>query len=250
MEIDFNQIIAFERSMIHYQQDALTPASGIRIRVGKQPILFTAPHSARHKRDGRWKQEDEYTAAIADYLHRTTHAHAIYLTHQLDPDPHDDGADNLFKQTIATFLRENPVALLIDLHGVRGDRDFGVALGTMNGISCPAEEPVLIDCFQKTGFSFDKTIVSLDRLVLNHPYYTGGLTRPTITRFVSENFQLPAAQIEINGWLRILQRLPTSSNALNNTAPHFRCDYGRFERVISALVGIVDYIASRKPQGA
>lgn len=243
MQDDLDQIIAFEKDNIHYQSPPPENSSGIVRRVGSLPVMFSAPHACRHKRAGRWKQEDEYTAAIAEWMHQRAGAHAIYITHQIDPDPHDDGADNIFKQEMAAFLKGHPARLVIDLHGTRGDRDFGVALGTMNDVSCPKYQPRIIQHIEAQGFRMDDTAFSLDRLAINHPRYTGGLRRPTITRFVYEELSLPAVQIEINAWIRILKRLPASTNASSNLAPDFKGDTRRFVRVMDALTRIVEDIS-------
>jgi hypothetical protein len=245
MQSDLDQIIAFEAQQIHYQSPPPddNPRSGIAIRTGSQPVMFSAPHSCRHKRANRWKQEDEYTAAIAEWLHQRTGAHAIYLTHQINPDPHDDGPDNIYKQALAAFLKEHPVRLVIDLHGTRPDRDFGVALGTMKGRSCPQHQPLIIAQIEAHGFRIDETHAKMDRMAVNHPRYTGGLSRPTITRFVVEELGLPAVQIELNAWIRILKRLPNSTNASRNRAPNFEGDAARFLRVMDALTTIAHQIS-------
>jgi len=245
MQDDLEQIIAFEAQEIHYQSPPSddNPRSGITIREGSIPIMFSAPHACRHKRANRWKQEDEYTAAIAEWLHRTTGAHAIYLTHQINPDPHDDGPQNAYKQVLADFLKEqeHPVRLVIDLHGTRPDRDFGLALGTMKGRSCPQYQPLLLEQFEAHGFRIDEDDAitdRMDRLAVDHPRYTGGLSRPTITRFVFQELGLPAVQIELNARIRIVKRLPKSTNALRNRAPNFEGDVVRFRRAIDALAAI------------
>ena len=246
MQDDLDWIIAFEENEIHYQAPPPENSSGIVTRAGDIPVMFSAPHACRHKRAGRWKQEDEYTAAIAEWLHQQAGAHAIYITHQIDPDPHDDGAENIFKRALAAFLKEHPVRLVVDLHGTRGDRDFGVALGTMNDVSCPEYQPRIIQHIEAHGFRMDEAAFSLDRLAINHPRYTGGLRRPTITRFVFEELGLPAVQIEINAWIRILKRLPASSNATSNLAPDFQGDARRFVRVMDALARLVEDIGQKK----
>ena len=243
---DLSELITFERSEIHYQlppPDANNPRSGIAVRAGHIPVLFTAPHGCKHRRSDRWKQEDEYTSAIAEWLHRLTNAHTIYITHRIDPDPHDDESGNIFKQVIAEHVENHHVKLVIDLHGSMGTRNFGISLGTMNGITCPAYEPVIIRQFEKAGFCIDDNLPRLDRLVINHPLYTGGLRMPTITRFVYQELHLPAIQVEINAWLRLLQRLPHSTSALRNHEPDFQGDHERFRRMMSAFVDVVNYFA-------
>lgn len=173
MALDLDWLIAFERT-IHYQEPALSPDQGIATQAGSCPVLISAPHSARHKRGGFWKQEDEYTAALAGWLHHHLHAHAIYLTHEIDPDPHDDNSQNVYKQQLAALIQQHPVRLVVDLHGSRGDRDFAIALGTMQGLSCQPYEDQIKDIFEEVGFKQQGYACSLDRLVMNHPYYTGG----------------------------------------------------------------------------
>jgi hypothetical protein len=233
---DLTPLIDFEYTQIHYNQSPPSDEldQGIVQRVGSVPVLFSAPHACRHKRAGQWKQEDEYTATIAEWLHRSLDTHAIYINHQIDPDPHDDDAQNIYKQALATFTAQHPLALIIDLHGVRGDREFGIALGTMNNLTCPRYQPVIIQQFENCGFK-PNGVRRLDTLAINHPLYTGGLTRPTITRFAFYQLHIPAIQVEINAWLRILKRTPQSSNALDNNAPNFQCDHQRFRRLMDAF---------------
>lgn len=233
--MDFEPIIAFEQQHIHYRTAPATPTQGIQVRSGAVPILFSAPHAARHKRNERWKQEDEYTGAIAEWLHQLTQGHALYVSHQIDPDPHDDGDQNLYKQQLAAIVKAHSIKLVVDLHGVRGDRDFGVGLGTMHGVSCEPYEQFIIDHFEAVGFLRQNFESSLDRLAINPPRYTGGLSRPTITRFAHQQLHVPAIQMEINAWIRVLKRLPHSTNALSRTAPDFYGDRERFVRFITAL---------------
>ena len=245
MNDDLNQIITFEETEIHYQSPPPDddPRQAITTRVGSLPVVFSAPHACRHQRAGRWKQEDEYTAAIAEWMHRRTGAHAIYITHQINPDPHDDGPDNPYKQALAALLKEHPARLVIDLHGTRGDRDFGVALGTMKGVSCPQYQPLIVEQIEAQGFRVENSDASLDRIAIDDPRYTGGLRRPTITRFVHKELGLPAVQIEINAWIRILRRFPTSTNATSKLAPNFEGDPARFVRVMNALASIAQAVA-------
>lgn len=231
---DLSPLIAFEAATFHYQIPPPQPLAGLVARLGNIPFLFSAPHACQHKRAGYWKQEDEYTGTLAEWLHRLTSSYALYITHRIDPDPHDDSDQNIYKTQLAELVQRHQIDLVIDLHGVKGSRDFGVAVGSMNGRSCPKYEAQIIQAFQQHGFQFNHPD-RLDRLVLNHPHYTGGLSRPTITQFVSQVLGKAAVQIEINAWIRVVQRLPQSTNALENNAPQFRADANRFWRVVQAL---------------
>ncbi len=223
-----------EQTCVSYGQAAPPGESAVAVLPGTQPILISAPHSSRHWRGGDWKQEEEYTAALGCLLRRETGAHLIYGRYLLNPDPHDDDDNSLYKRLIDDLFQAGPISLVLDLHGARGDRDFAVALGTIRGESFTAYEANLLNTFQAHGFGFEPES-SLDRLVSNHPRYTGGVRLPTITRYVWRRHHTPAVQIELSAWVRIVQRLPSASNAQNGSAPYFRGDGQRILRVYEAL---------------
>ena len=223
-----------ERRIVSYDQPAPPGESPIAVLKGARDILLSAPHSSRHWRDGDWKQEEEYTAALGYLLHQETGAHFIYGRYLLNPDPHADDDHGPYKQALDELFHTTTIKLVIDLHGARGDRDFAVALGTIQGETFVDHEMRLSKVFTGYGFSTDPES-SLDRLVANPPRYTGGLRQPTITRYVWRQHHTPAVQIELSAWVRVVQRLESASNARNGTAPHFRGDGARILRVFDAL---------------
>lgn len=227
-----------ERRIVAYDQDASPPESPIGVMRGSKPVLVSAPHSVRHWRDANWKQEEEYTAALGYLLHEHTGAHFIYGRYMLNPDPHDDADRGPYKRAIDDLVAVTPIRLLIDLHGARGDRDFAVALGTMNGESFTDHEQVLKSAFERQGFTADPDS-SLDRLAMNPPRYTGGVRQPTITRYAWRNHHIPAVQVELTAWLRIVERLPSASNAKSGIAPYFR---GDGQRILRAFCTLRDFI--------
>jgi hypothetical protein len=116
-----------EQECVCYDRAAPPRETAVTVLHGTQPILISAPHSSRHWRAGAWKQEEEYTAALGYLLHQVTGAHFIYGRYLLNPDPHDDADDCLYKHKIDELCRAVPISLVLDLHGARGDRDFAVA---------------------------------------------------------------------------------------------------------------------------
>ncbi len=232
------RLLEVERSIVWYDKPAPATESEIGLLAGNQPLLISAPHSARHWREGAWKQEEEYTAALGYLLHQATGAHFIYGRYLLNPDPHDDHDCGSYKRTLDDLFATTPIRFVLDLHGARGDRDFMVAVGTMDGESCAEYEQPLLTAFEDQGFTFDSES-SLDRLLLNPSRYTGGIRLPTITRYAWRRHHIPAAQIELSAWVRIVERLPNAYNAVNGTAPHFRGDGSRIERAYNALLHFI-----------
>lgn len=237
---DLSPLIAFEKINFRYNQDTQPDEIGLRHRVGSRPILLTAPHACQHFRNQRWKQEDEYTGTIAEWLHRLTGAHALYITHRIAPDPHDDhDHSGLFKQTLRDITTQHQIQFVLDLHGASARRQFGVCLGTMRGVSCPAHEAQILETFAQYGYTRHATEQLLDRFAVNLSRYTGGLKHPTITQFASQELGIPAAQLEINAWLRVLQRHAHSCNARSDIAPHFQGDHSRFRQLMLTLIDLI-----------
>ena len=231
-------LIEIEQSQVSY---AIPPPKGepaFQYLTGRRPVLISAPHGTMHWRGGRWKQEEEYTSAMARWLAACTGAHALYATRAMRPDPHTDDDAGAYKAALAEVLSAGSIRLVVDLHGVRGDRDFALALGTINGASCPSYEPLMVDHFSAQGFITCDSVPSLDRMVLNHPSYAGGIHHQTVTRFVWQVCGVEAAQLELNAWVRVVKRLETATS--HKAAPHFCGEPARIRRLLRALVSLIE----------
>lgn len=224
----------FEELQVRYGEDPSPGQAAFQYLPGVRPVLISAPHGAVHWRDGRWKGEDEYTAAFAYVLAKQTGAHALYTTRRIRPDPNfEDDSD--YKRTLARLLQEHNILMVLDLHGARRGRDFGLELGTMGGITCPDFEATIIRHIEWQGFVRNHRR-SLDRLWVNQ-LFKGGTRQPTVTRFVWEKCGVNAAQIEINAHLRIVRRKPDAM--LYAKEPDFVSDLVRLQRAVNALVRII-----------
>ena len=224
----------FEETQVRYRDDPAPGQLPFRYLPGTRPVLISAPHGALHWRHGGWKGEDEYTAALAYVLAETTDAHVLHTVRRIRPDPNYDDASD-YKRTLARLLWENDIELVLDLHGARRGRDFGIELGTMNSRTCPDFEATIIRRLEWQGFVRDHRR-SLDRLWVNR-LFKGGARQRTVTRFVWEKCGVNAAQVEINAHLRVVRRKPDA--ALYTDEPDFAADPVRLRRTIQALVRIV-----------
>ncbi|MEJ2559176.1 MAG: hypothetical protein P8186_23765 [Anaerolineae bacterium] len=127
------------------------------------------------------------------------------------------------------------ILLILDLHGARRRRDFGLELGTMSGVTCPDFEATIIQYLEWQGFVRNHCR-SLDRLWVNR-LFKGGAHQRTVTRFVWEQCGVNAAQIEINAHLRVVRRKPDAT--LYSDEPDFAADPVRMKRTINALIRII-----------
>lgn len=179
---------------------------------GSLPILLSAPHGAAHRRDDRYKEEDEYTAAFARLLADRTGAHLLYTWAFSESDPNWD-QDSPYKDALRRMVYDHAIQFVIDLHGMSNRHAFGIAVGTMHGRSCPEHETLILTTLQQRGYR-PTTVAEIqafgdrqwDQYVLNHRRFTGGLTSHTITRFAHEELRIAAVQIELCASLRIVRR--------------------------------------------
>ncbi|TXT53634.1 MAG: hypothetical protein BAJATHORv1_140014 [Candidatus Thorarchaeota archaeon] len=202
---------------------------------GSVPVLVSAPHGATHMRDGEKKEEDEYTAGMAPLVAELAGAHAVVARRRSRTDPNADPRAP-YRDLIRSVVEGYGIRFVLDLHGVRDEREFAIALGTMDGESCPGQEDLIIQTFEAYGFG--REMGPADRLVVNDPRFTGGLSQDTITRFVSQDLGVPAAQVELHEACRIVKRFKDA----HLTTP-FHGDRERIERVIRALVTLVEVLA-------
>ncbi len=228
----------FERD-VKYQIEPANNEDDFRYDVGRIPILLSAPHGAVHTRNGNPKEEDEYTAGFARLVADLTGAHAIYAHRKSSTDPnYDDSAP--YKARLKDIVQAGHIQFVLDLHGMGDDWEFGIALGTMRGQSCPAQKTQLLHTLETSGFSIDHP-ERLLRYVVDHPKFTGGITSHTVTRYASSVLNVPAVQVELNANLRIPARRQDASPARKD----FRGNPGYIAQAVRAISNVVLHIAKQ-----
>lgn len=193
---------------------------------GQLPILISAPHATVHQRSNRLKKEEGFTGALAQLLAETTKAHAFYTRFRSPDDPNWD-RQNPYKAHLAEMVNRHGIRFVLDLHGMSDKHGIGVALGSMNGRSCPDHEPLIL---QTVGQQFTETSeeaaesfsgLHWDHFVHNHSRFTGGVVSHTITRFASQQLGVPALQVELCSSVRVVGKHPfTSPNSTNQPVLH------------------------------
>ena len=233
------QLVELENDIL-YQEYADDKQPEYVYLKGNIPVLLSAPHGAVQTRAGKIKEEDEYTAGLARLIGNRTGAHVIYVRRKSRTDPNAD-ATAPYKQTLRQIVQENKINFVLDLHGANKDRDFGIALGTMNGKSCSEEErQIIVKTFEKYEISEAGNGLSrldVDQLLPGE----GNDRREPIVKFCHRN-SLPAVQIEINAWLRIPVRRADASTPDKS----FKGDQRLIINIIEALSDIVSSIGEGK----
>jgi hypothetical protein len=234
---------------VRYQEFAQLDDEEFSYIRGKIPILLSAPHGAKHWRydkrkgvDGP-KEEDEFTAGMSCLIGKLTDAYVIYARRQSNTDP-NWYPKIPYKEKLRQIVRDQKIQFVLDIHGAKSDSNFGIALGTMNDISCKAEQDKIIKVLGNQGFRVN-TSDKLSKLAINPPAYTGSGDilngQQTIIRFVSHDLLISAAQFELNAHLRIPKR---RSDATVTEA--FIGDPNRITQTINALVAVVRMLSQQE----
>ena len=145
MDKSLKDIKEIEFTEIHYDKEN---EDYYQYKEGKIPILISAPHGARHLRDGKWKEEDEYTGAIAVKLAELTGAHVIYVKSATKEDSNYD-LKTKYKDKISEVVKEHGIKFIADIHGANSSRPFKLSVGIINdekeNSSCPTFKDIIRD---------------------------------------------------------------------------------------------------------
>lgn len=183
---------------------------------GSIPILLSAPHGAKHLRDGRWKGEDEYTSSLAIKLGALTGASVIFVKNKTEEDSNYLPSTR-YKDAIRKLVAELGIKFLADIHGADITRDYKMSVGIideedMEKCSCPQYKPVIEEAIRV----FQYPLFNLDT-------FTAGSSE-TVTSFARHTCGIEAAQFEINARYRIVERKPDSTRAVHGDKPHFKAE--------------------------
>jgi hypothetical protein len=192
---------------------------------GNIPILLSAPHGAKHLRDGRWKGEDEYTSSLAIKLGALTGASVIFVKNKTKEDS-NHLPNTRYKDALRKLVDEKGIKFLADIHGADIARDYKINIGIIDDedmaqCSCPQCKPII----EETLRAFQYPLFNLDAFTAGSP--------ETVTFFARHVCGIEAAQFEINARYRIVERKAESTRAMHGDEPNFKAE----EADVLALVG-------------
>ena len=232
-----NQLVELEAD-VRYQEMSSASEPEIAIERGSVPILLSAPHGAVHRRNGEPKNEDEFTVAMVRMVARLTGAHALYARRRSDSDP-NWYADAPYKKVLETLVAEEDIRFVLDFHGSSAQRSFGIAIGTLHGLSCPGSMDLILNVLGTYKFT-DSAGTRLERLDIDHTFPSVGTgEQETITRFVWEKLRISAMQLEFNASLRTVREKQDSSYLIRRSGEPFIGQPAHIERTVQALVSLI-----------
>lgn len=184
---------------------------------GTIPIILSAPHAVKQTRNGKIKEAEGETGAIAQIIAKETGAYVIYKTYNNDDDANYDICNNLYKEELKQVITNNKIQLLLDLHGAKYESDFAIDIGTDYGKNIKNHKliEILKDCLYKYG---------IDNVKENEKFRAS--TPHTISKYISESTGISCIQLEIAGQYRYIENIDG------------------VEKLIKALIDFVNIIKS------
>jgi hypothetical protein len=159
---------------------------------GKIPILVSAPHAVKQTKENHIKLPDTITGGLALLMNELTNCHVIAKAHDdgVDPNNSDMGMDNGYKEKIIDVIRNEDIKLLIDLHGLRGDRETDVDIITHYGMTI-GQDITIIDELKRCLKENDILNISKDK------YYFAESERVIVHKIWNVS-KIPSIELELN----------------------------------------------------
>jgi len=176
-----------------------------QIIEGKVPVLLSAPHAYSHRRPtimGSYKLGEPYTDEIAKRIATDSSSFGIYLSKECDYDPnYQKVRKNEYKQAIKEIVTKDKIARFIDVHGLKDNADYDIAL------------------YYPTKFRKSLELAYEIEEALNHGLLNGISIRifrfldngqETLGEYVAAKLRVPSVQIEISRYIRDDEQLRES----------------------------------------
>ena len=138
----------------------------------------------QERKDGTIKLSEPYTKVISLFLNRHDDTYSMVKLKDTKIESNNDNYDD-YNVELRRLIKENDIAIIIDLHGAAKERDFDVEFGTLNNLSAD------YTTVKELEMSFKEN--GIDNIVYNNPFKGGAITRGI---FGIDNVDV--IQIEIN----------------------------------------------------
>ena len=168
------------------------------ISYGEIPILISASHSVKQKRNGELKSQEFYTGAIAEYLAKEVGCYVITKPYLLEVNYNDDANYEdcrcAYKTAINQFLQQNNIKLFVDIQGLSENKKSVIDICIDGGInSNNTDFPFILQ--KDINEYFGENSVTIDN------YYKAESIN-VLSKWVHNTYDIPSVELEINGAYR------------------------------------------------
>ena len=164
------------------------------IMEGKHKVIISAPHAFIHMRDGEFRYGETMTDVLAKDIAEELNIYAIYKNISSDKDANYDKECD-YKKECLKEVKRNKLNFLVDLHGMKMEREEDICLGTNNYSLLDGDTEIaekIKNIFLNNGFKNVSIDIPFD-----------AKRKECVSNFIHENANIKTLQIEINGKYRL-----------------------------------------------
>jgi len=191
MEDKLTRLNTLEQIFSGNQYDGISNESYI-YNKGKIPILVSAPHTVMQINKNCTKFPDKFTGGIALLLCELTDCHVIVKATNdgIDPNNTDSGVYDCYKEKIIDIIKTENIKILIDLHGLRNDRETDIDIITHHGMTIGHDKSIIA--------KLKKSLIENDILNLSEDKYYFAESEKVIVHKIWNVLKVPSIELEIN----------------------------------------------------
>lgn len=181
-------------------------APSFELLEGQGAVMISAPHSVEQTRNNQVKYAEPQTGALAKMLHDTLHCPVIYKRKNCGDDANFD-ENCAYKQALCQYVKDNKIALLLDLHQLSPTRKIKINIGTgkYKNVSNRQFIETAIQAFEKQN---------IGKVAVDKPF---GATYPfTVSAYVASICKISCLQIEIHSNAICLDKEETQTENIFN----------------------------------
>ena len=164
--------------------------SSFEVIRGKEKVILSAPHNAKHIREDNIRPRETKTGVIVKTLSKKYNTFGIYKT---SADCNNDANWDekcLYKERIKKLVKKENIKCLIDFHGMAAYRVQDICIGINGGKNIYNNYDIvncMIEIFHKYGFK---------NVTIDEPF--GAVHEYCVSTYIARECKIPTFQIEIN----------------------------------------------------
>ena len=157
---------------------------------GKEKIILSAPHNAKHIRRNSVRPRETKTGTMVRILSKKYNTYGIYKNSKDCNNDANWDEKCEYKEYIKDMVKKEKINALIDFHGMAAYREQDICIGINSGKNIYGNYDIvncMVEIFNKYGFK---------NVTIDNPFNAG--YEYCVSNYIAKKCNIPTFQIEIN----------------------------------------------------
>ena len=180
---------------------------------GARKIMISAPHASIHMRDGKVKYAEPMTGLIAERMQQCYDVSCIIKQNNVNDDPNFN-AESEYREYLQSYIEEQRIGLLFDLHQLAPGREMDLCIGTGKDRNIRGRSDILEELIEE----FEEALRWC--VTVDDPF--AACYEKTVSASTARKNRIPCFQLEFNS--RIFQdktKIDEICRALNKVCTYW-----------------------------